>query len=129
MHGRKLNFRLYFATAALANIPFWIYTGIVGLLGLEGYVYLLLMFLMVLLGSVIAGRLLMARVENAPFASGLKAAIFASVVNIVFGIGTFSSEYFYVLILVLVGFFVGIPVECVIYKRGVPNGKGNVKSG
>jgi hypothetical protein len=113
----------------LANIPFWIYTGIVGLLGLEGYVYLLLMFLMVLLGSVIAGRLLMTRVETAPFTSGLKAAIFASAVNILFGIGTFSSEYVYVLILVFAGFFVGIPAECLIYKREVLRRKGNVKSG
>ena len=128
MYGRKLSFRLYFATAAAANIPFWIYTGMVGLLGLEGHVYLLLMFLTVLLGSAIAGGLLMTRVENAPFTSGLKAAIFASVVNIVFGVGTFSSDYVYVLILVLAGFFVGIPAACVMYKRGVLRRTGNVKS-
>jgi len=128
LHREKPGFGLYFATAALANIPFWIYTGILGFLGLEGGVYLLLMFLMVLLGSVIAGRFLMARVESAPLASGLKAAIFASVVNVLFGIGTFSSEYDYVLILVFAGFFIGIPAECLVRKQRVLDRTGNVKS-
>jgi hypothetical protein len=128
LHSTKPSFGLYFATAAAANIPFWIYTGIVGFLGLEGDIYLLLMFLMVLLGSVIAGRFLMTRVDSAPLTSGLKAAIFASVVNVLFGIGTFSSEYDYVLILVLAGFFVGIPAECLIHKRGVLRRTENVKS-
>ncbi len=86
------------------------------------------MFLMVLLGSVIAGRFLMTRVDSAPLTSGLKAAIFASVVNVLFGIGTFSSEYDYVLILVLAGFFVGIPAECLIHERGVLRRTENVKS-
>jgi len=128
LHSGKPSFGLYFATAALANIPFWIYTGVIGLLGLEGDLYLLLMLLMVLLGGVIAGMFLMARVKSAPLPTGLKAGILALIVNVLFGVGTFSSEYAHVLLLVLVGFLVGVPVGCFVQTRQVLQGRQDSKS-
>lgn len=117
MHGNKPSFGLFFATAALANIPFWIYTGVIGFLGLQGDIYVLLMFVTVLVGGIIGGRLLASRLNDRSWAIGLKAAAVASIVNVFFGVGTFSIDYIHVLMLVLFGFAIGGPVGSMIYSR------------
>lgn len=117
MHGNRPSFGLYFTTAALANIPFWIYTGVIGFLELQGDVYVLLMFVTVLAGGIMGGRFLASRLAGRPWTTGFKAAALASIVNILFGVGTFSIDYIHVLLLVLSGFAIGGPVGCMLYAR------------
>jgi len=107
LQGDRLSFGLYFAAAALANIPFWIFTGLLAMLQLEGSIYVILLFVLVLLGGMAGGQFLMSRLDGTVWHIGLKAALAASLVNIFFGIGTFSIDYAHVLTLILVGFFLG----------------------
>jgi hypothetical protein len=101
---------LYFAAAALANIPFWILTGLLSLLQPEGPINVILLFTSVLLGGMAGGRFLTSRLEGAWWRTGVEAALAAFLVNIFFGVGTFSIDYLYVLTLILVGFFLGGPI-------------------
>lgn len=117
MHGNRPSFGLYFTTAALANIPFWIYTGVIAFLGLQGDAYVLLMFVTVLSGGIIGGRFLASRLTGRSHTTGFKAAAVASIVNIFFGVGTFSIDYIHVLALVLFGFAIGGPIGCMLYAR------------
>jgi uncharacterized protein YneF (UPF0154 family) len=117
LHGNRPSFGLYFTTAALANIPFWIYTGVIGFLGLQGDVYVLLMFVTVLAGGIIGGRFLANRLAGRSWTTGFKAAAVASIVNIFFGVGTFSIDYIHVLVLVLFGFAIGGPVGSMFHTR------------
>lgn len=121
MQGHRPSFGLYFAAAALANIPFWIFTGILGMLQLEGFMYVLLLFALILLGGMVGGQFLMSRLDGVAWIIGLKAALAASLVNIFFGIGTFSIDYAHALSLILVGFFLGGPLGAIVaVKRQGP---------
>ncbi len=117
MHRGRPSFGLFFATAALANIPFWIYTGVIGFLGLQGNMYVVLMFVTVLAGGIMGGRFLSSRLRDRSWAIGLKAAALASIVNIFFGVGTFSIDYIHVLMLILFGFAIGGPIGSMLYSR------------
>lgn len=114
MQSDRSSFGLYFAAAALANIPFWIFTGILSMLQLEGFIYVILLFVLVLFGGMAAGQFLMSRLDGTAWHIGLRAALAASLVNIFFGIGTFSIDYAHVLTLILVGFFLGGPSGALI---------------
>lgn len=117
MQNRRPSFGLYFAAAALANIPFWILTGILAMLQLEGSVYVVLLFIVVLLGGMAGGQFLVSRIDGAAWIVGLKAASAASIVNIIFGIGTFSVDYAHALILILGGFLIGGPLGALVGVR------------
>jgi len=55
----------------------------------------------------------------------MKAAMAASLVNVFFGIGTFSIDYAHVLTLILVGFFLGGPIGAYVgTKRRSPREAG-----
>lgn len=79
------------------------------MLQLEGFMYVVLLFVLVLLGGMAGGQFLISRLGGNAWATGLKAASVASLVNIFFGIGTFSTDYVSMLTLILVGFFLGGP--------------------
>ena len=111
------SFGLYFASGALANIPFWVTTGLLTLLDFEGFPYVILVFVVVLLGGMAGGRFLVSRLGGVPWITGLKAALAASLVNVFFGVGTFSADYSSVLILVMIGFLVGGPIGALIGAR------------
>jgi len=117
LQDRRPSFSLYFAAAALANIPFWIFTGILAMLQLEGFMYVVLLFTLVLLGGMAGGQFLMTRLGGTAWITGLKAALAASLVNIFFGVGTFSIDYVHVLILILVGFLLGGPAGALVCMR------------
>jgi len=114
LQGDRPSFGLYFAAAALANIPFWIFTGLLAMLQLEGSIYVILLFVLVLLGGMAGGQFLISRLDGTTWHIGLKAALAASLVNIFFGVGTFSIDYAHVLTLILVGFFLGGPSGALI---------------
>jgi len=114
LQGDRPSFGLYFAAAALANIPFWIFTGLLAMLQLEGSVYVIVLFVLVLLGGMAGGQFLTSRLDGVGWHIGIKAALAASLVNVFFGIGTFSIDYAHVLILILVGFFLGGPIGALI---------------
>lgn len=125
MQGDRPSFGLYFAAAALANIPFWIFTGLLAMLQLEGSIYVILLFVLVLLGGMAGGQFLTSRLDGVGWHIGMKAALAASLVNVFFGIGTFSIDYAHVLILILVGFFLGGPIGALIgMKRRSPRKAG-----
>lgn len=125
MQGDRPNFGLYFAAAALANIPFWIFTGMLAMLQLEGPIYVILLFVLVLLGGMAGGQFLTSRLDGIGWRIGMKAALAASLVNVFFGIGTFSIDYAHVLTLILVGFFLGGPIGALIgMKRRSPRKAG-----
>lgn len=125
MHGDRPSFGLYFAAAALANIPFWIFTGLLAMLQLEGSMYVILLFVLVLLGGMAGGQFLTSRLDGVGWHIGMKAALAASLVNVFFGIGTFSVDYAHVLTLILVGFFLGGPIGALIgMKRRSPRKAG-----
>lgn len=89
----------------------------VSLLGVEGFPYAVLAFVLVLLGGMAGGRFLVSRIGGVPWITGLKTALAASLVNIFFGIGTFSADYSSVLILVMIGFLLGGPIGALIGAR------------
>jgi len=125
LQGDRPSFGLYFAAAALANIPFWIFTGLLAMLQLEGSIYVILLFVLVLLGGMAGGQFLTSRLDGVGWHIGMKAALAASLVNVFFGIGTFSIDYAHVLILILVGFFLGGPIGALIgMKRRSPRKAG-----
>lgn len=125
MQGDRPSFGLYFAAAALANIPFWIFTGLLAMLQLEGSMYVILLFVLVLLGGMAGGQFLTSRLDGVGWHIGMKAALAASLVNVFFGIGTFSIDYAHILTLILVGFFLGGPIGALIgMKRRSPRKAG-----
>ena len=125
MQGDRPSFGLYFAAAALANIPFWIFTGLLAMLQLEGSMYVIILFVLVLLGGMAGGQFLTSRLDGVVWHIGLKAALAASLVNVFFGIGTFSIDYAHILTLILVGFFLGGPIGALIgMKRRSPKKAG-----
>jgi len=125
LQGDRPSFGLYFAAAALANIPFWIFTGLLAMLQLEGSMYVIILFVLVLLGGMAGGQFLTSRLDGVVWHIGLKAALAASLVNVFFGIGTFSIDYAHILTLILVGFFLGGPIGALIgMKRRSPKKAG-----
>jgi len=131
LHGDRPSFGLFFAAAALANIPFWIFTGIfgylseLGILQLEGFIYVILLFVLVLFGGMAGGQFLTSRLDGVGWHIGMKAALAASLVNVFFSIGTFSIDYAHFLTLILVGFFLGGPIGALIgTKRRSPRKAG-----
>jgi len=125
LQGDRPSFGLYFAAAALANIPFWIFTGLLAMLQLEGSMYVIILFVLVLLGGMAGGQFLTSQLDGVVWHIGLKAALAASLVNVFFGIGTFSIDYAHILTLILVGFFLGGPIGALIgMKRRSPKKAG-----
>ena len=104
---------MYLVGAALANIPFWIATGLSAQAGVSEVIFTALLLISLLLGGFGGGQFLASRVPGGGLSVPLTVAAAATLINIVFGIGTFEFQresYGFVMALVLTGFFVGTPL-------------------
>lgn len=111
---------MYLVGAALANIPFWIATGLSAQAGVSDVVFTALLSISLLLGGFGGGQFLASRVPNGGLGVPLRVAAVATLINVIFGIGTFEFQresYVLIMAFVLTGFFVGTPLGYTIGSR------------